>query len=248
METDSYIGSQTLALFVEKKKLFPATLFITFEGIDASGKSLQIKALYKKLHQMRYPVTLVRDPGGPPVSEKIRSILLDQQHHSMIPLTELFLYEAARSQLISETINPALERGDIVLSDRFIDSTVAYQGYGRLLSDKLVQQANRWSCGTTYPDRTYILDIPWEESMRRRRALSKKADRMEKEQVAFFHRVQEGYKTIAKKEPQRVLLLDGTKNIKCLEQEILKDVLIIIEKQTNKKTNHLLARINHEKK
>ncbi len=229
METDSYLGNKTLNISTDKKTTFRTGLFITFEGIDASGKSLQVKALNNRLHQMGYPVTLVRDPGGPPISEKIRAILLDQNHHSMIPLTELFLYEAARSQLISEIINPALKRGKIVLSDRFTDSTIAYQGYGRSLSNRLIQHANQWACGNTVPDRTYILDIPWKESMRRRNHLSKKADRMEREQVAFYQKVQKGYHEIAQKEPQRALLLDGTKNVKCLEQEIINDVLILIE-------------------
>ncbi|MBN2029118.1 dTMP kinase [bacterium] len=230
METDSYLGNKRLNIFtLHQKKPFHTGLFITFEGIDASGKSLQIKALYKKLCGLGYSVTLVRDPGGPLVSEKIRAILLDQKLHSMIPLTELFLYEAARSQLVSETINPSLKRGEIVLSDRFIDSTVAYQGYGRSLSNRIIQHANQWACGKTFPDRTYILDIPWKESMLRRNHLSKKADRMEKEQVDFYHKVQKGYYEIAQKDPQRVLLLDGTKNVKHLEQEIINDVLILIE-------------------
>ncbi len=225
---------ETLRISENKKKI-PNKLFITFEGMDASGKSLQIKSLGKKLRQMGYPVTLVRDPGGPPVSEKIRNILLNQRYQSIVPITELFLYEAARSQLITEIIKPALKRGEIVLSDRFTDSTTAYQGYGRLLSKTFIENINQWACDNTFPDRTYILDIPWEESIRRRSYLSKKADRMEKEEVDFFNKVQEGYKTIAKKEHQRVLLLDGTKNIRCLEQEILNDVLIIIG---NMQTNH----------
>ncbi len=235
METDSYLGNKRLNITTVKNKPFPGGLFITFEGIDTAGKSLQIKTLNKKLLQLGYPVTLVRDPGGTPVSEKIRSILLDQKHHSMIPLTELFLYEAARSQLISEIIDPALKRGEIVLSDRFIDSTVAYQGYGRSLSNRLIEYANQWACGNTFPHRTYILDIPWKESIRRRNHLSKKADRMEKEQVAFFRKVQKGYQEIAQKDPHRVIILDGTKNIKYLEQEIINDVLILLE---NMQTDH----------
>ncbi|MCJ7811784.1 dTMP kinase [bacterium] len=235
MEADSHIRRKTLRISENKKKQIPNKLFITFEGMDASGKSIQIKALGKKLRQMGYSITLVRDPGGPTVSEKIRNILLDQRYNSMTPLTELFLYEAARSQLISEIIKPALKRGEIVLSDRFTDSTTAYQGYGRLLSKTLIESINQWACNNTFPDRTYILDIPWEESIHRRSHLVKKADRMEKEEVDFFHKVQQGYKTIAKKEPQRILLLDGTKNARYLEQEILNDVLLIIG---NMQTNH----------
>lgn len=216
---------------MENKKVNPQNgLFISFEGIDGSGKTLQAETLIKKLRDIGYLVTLVRDPGGTSVSEQIREILLDRNHYTMTPVTELLLYEAARSQLVAEIILPTLEKGQIVLSDRFTDSTVAYQGYGRSLSLSLVEDANRWACRETFPHRTYILDIPWEESLRRRSTFFGKADRMENEQTAFYKRVREGYQKIAKEEPNRVRILDGTKTVKFLEQEIFQDVLSMIDR------------------
>jgi len=155
----------------------------------------------------------------------------------MTPVTELLLYEAARSQLVAEIIRPAVERGEIVISDRFSDSTVAYQQYGRLLPASLVRYLNQQACGEIVPQRTYILDIPWEESLRRRTKL-KTADRMENEQKNFYHRVRKGYLEIAREEPHRVQLMDGTKSVEILEQEILQDTLIIVEQLHIKKEQH----------
>ena len=179
-------------------------------------------------------MSLVRDPGSSFLSEKIRSILLDKRHRGMTPVTELLLYEAARSQLVAEIIHPAMERGEIVISDRFSDSTVAYQQYGRLLSPSLIQYLNQQVSGGIVPQRTYILDIPWEESLRRRTDL-KPVDRMENEEKNFYQRVREGYLEIAREEPQRVRLMDGTKSIEILEQEILQDTLTMIEQLQIKK-------------
>jgi len=168
----------------------------------------------------------------------------------MTPLTELFLYEAARSQLVSDIIRPALDRGEVVISDRFTDSTVAYQGSGRSIPPELIQNANRWACGETFPHRTYILDIPWEESIRRRSTSSEETDRLENEREHFFQKVREGYQTIANQEPRRVRLLDGTKPISFLEQEIIQDTLNIlahfrVEKDPHKKNEEVDT---HEKK
>lgn len=235
MEVDPNLRRLALTT-VDEKKLNPSIgIFITFEGIDGSGKSTQANALYNNLQLQGYTLTLTRDPGGPLLSEQIRNLLLDKQYHSMNPVAELLLYEAARSQLIVEIIHPALDRGEIVICDRFTDSTLAYQGYGRSIPVALVKDANRWVCGDTFPFRTYILDITWEEFLRRRSATLTETDRMEKEQQSFYQRVIEGYKTIAREKSHRVLLLDGTKSIKHLEQEILQDTLTIIEHVQAKK-------------
>jgi dTMP kinase len=202
--------------------------FISLEGIDGCGKSVQAEALYKKLKDRSIPVTLVRDPGGSSISEKIRSILLDQNHHTMAPVTELFLYEAARCQLMSEKIQPALERGEVVISDRFTDSTVAYQGYGRSIPISLIREANRWACSNRFPDRTYVLILSLEESIKRRLKNNIRDDRMENQQKAFFQKVQQGYEAIAHKEPKRILLLDGNQPVPTLTEEILNDVLRLI--------------------
>jgi dTMP kinase len=185
------------------------------------------------LKENQYPVQLIREPGGSQISEQIRAILLDNQNDNMHPTTELLLYESARAQLIDETIRPGLNRNEILISDRFMDSTLAYQGYGRLISLSTIQKINELVCGKIYPDRTYFLDISWEISLQRRSLLSKDGDRMEKEQMDFFNRVRNGYLQIMENEPDRVCLLDGSKSVTELEQEIFQDVMIVL-----KKTNH----------
>ncbi len=178
---------------------------------------------------MDYDVTLVRDPGSSSISEQIRNILLDHRHQHMAPVTELFLYESARTQLVFELIRPALDAGKIVISDRFIDSTIAYQGFGRSIPLTLIQNANQWACQETIPHRTYILDIPLAVSLQRRSQSPLEDDRIEKENELFFQNVREGYISIANQNPDRVCLLDGTKSITVLEQDILNDVLNTIE-------------------
>ena len=222
-----------------EEKMSPATkgTFISFEGIDGSGKTLQAESLSEKLRSLGYSVLHVRDPGGPSLSEKIRDIILDRLHYSMVPMTEFLLYEAARSQLVTEVIQPALNRGEIVISDRFTDSTVAYQGYGRSIRLNDIRVANQWVCGKTFPDRTYILDISWEESISRLSKSAGETDRMEKEKKTFFQKVREGYRTIASEEPERVRLLDGMKSVEFLEQEILKDAINIIDMISSKTEN-----------
>ena len=150
----------------------------------------------------------------------------------MSPMTELLLYEAARAQLVTEVIRPALERQKIVICDRFTDSTLAYQGYGRSLSIPQIHEANHWACGDTIPNRTYILDISWEESIKRLSKTSGESDRLEKEQESFYQKVRKGYHRIAADEPQRIRLLDGSKNMDFLKQEILKDAINIIERKS----------------
>ena len=198
--------------------------------LDGAGKSIQANSLFQKLEEKQYPVRLIREPGGPQISERIRAILLDNQNDNMHPITELLLYESARAQLVDETIRPGLNRNEILVSDRFTDSTLAYQGCGRLISLSAIQKINDLVCGNIHPDRTYFLDISWETSLQRRLQLSKNGDRMEKEQMDFFNRVRNGYLQIAKNEPARVCLLDGSKSIAELEQEIFQDVMILLKK------------------
>ncbi len=203
-------------------------LLITMEGIDGCGKSVQSASLTLRLKEAGYDVLAVRDPGGPEISEKIRSILLDRKHELMSHTTELFLYEAARAQLVSGLILPALHNGSIVVSDRFFDSTTAYQAYGRGISKKIVRYVNRYASQSVVPDRTFILDIPWDESIRRRGKMNSLSDRMESDIGFFFQKVIDGYHAIARSEPGRVRVLDGCLPIKKLEQEILQDVLSMI--------------------
>jgi dTMP kinase len=209
---------------------FPGT-FITFEGIDGSGKSLQAEKLKDALLERGLKVLRVRDPGGPEISEQIRNILLNIRNTGMSPITELLLYEAARAQLVHEQIRPALERGDMVVCDRFTDSTLAYQGYGRGLSINLIRKANEIGSQGVYPDHTFFLDIDRKESLRRRARDKKIADRMESNEQAFFDKIRSGYTILCAEEPDRVIRLNGTLPIEKLEQIILKDVLSIINRK-----------------
>jgi len=193
---------------------------ITFEGIDGSGKSVQAQRLYNNLKKHGLDPLLIREPGGTEVSEKIRDILLLSERGSVSPVTELMLYEAARAELVSRIISPALKDGRVVISDRFTDSTVAYQGFGRGLDIDLIEQINFFVCRQIKPHLTIILDITLEESLRRRNSISKKEDRIEKETSDFFKAVITGYKSIADSDAHRVVLFDGGFPVNKLEQMI----------------------------
>jgi len=204
---------------INKNKL-PAGMFISFEGIDGCGKSVQTEALRQRLLSAGYFVKIVREPGGTALSEKIRAILLDRSNIELVPRAELFLYEAARAQLMAEDILPALSRGEIIISDRFTDSTLAYQGHGRSLDKDFIKRANIFASKGRFPDCTFVLDITWEESIKRRNADKRTADRMEMEQKEFFLRVRQGYLALAKGEPQRICLVDGSLPIPEIEETI----------------------------
>ncbi len=159
------------------------------------------------------PCKVTREPGGCPISEKIRKILLNPNHHEMIPMTELLLYEAARAQHVTEVIKPFLKKGGVVLCDRFIDATIAYQGYGRRMDVQWIQHLNHISSQGIRPDITFLLDCPTdlglERAIRRNRALKReKEERFEREKIQFHRRMRKGYLVIAEKEPQRVRVID----------------------------------------
>jgi len=181
--------------------------------VEGSGKTTQIQRLKRYLTRKGFLCKVTREPGGTPISEKIRKILLDPDHRDLIPLSELFLYEAARAQHIHEVITPLLKRGVVVLCDRFSDATLAYQGYGRKLDQNLIRKLNRLASRGIKPDLTFLLDCPSDLGLKRalqRNQISKneKEGRFEKEKIQFHHRVRKGYLTIAKKEPKRVKLID----------------------------------------
>ena len=187
--------------------------FITFEGSEGSGKSTHIQRLVRRLHAAGAETLLTREPGGTALGEEIRHLLL---HHRaggiMSPETELLLFAAARAQLVREHIAPALQSGQVVVSDRFLDSTTVYQGAARRLSAEAVAALNRFAVGDCRPDLTFVLDVPVEVSQARVRIRSgEKADRIEREDSEFFRRVREGYIALAQAEPQRVALLDSTR-------------------------------------
>lgn len=197
-------------------------MFITFEGLDQSGKTTQANLLVDRLQKMGKEVLLIREPGGTELSERIRDILLDHKHFSMTQKAELFLFSAARAQLVSEVIRPALQKGVIVICDRFYDSTTAYQGYGRGIDLQEVKQVNVIAVGGTIPDLTLFLDIEVEEILRRRNAAGLSADRMESSGMQFYERVRKGYHAIAAEEQQRFYILNGALASEELHQQIWK--------------------------
>lgn len=181
--------------------------FISLEGVDGSGKSTQASLLVERLREQRREVVALREPGGTPISEKIRALLLDPENAEMADECELLLYEASRAQLVREVIEPALLRGAIVVCDRFYDSTHAYQHGGRGLSDALVSRANELGCCGLSPDVTLVLDIDPAAALAR--ATAQGADRLEAEGLAFQQRVRKDYLALAKADPARVRVIDA---------------------------------------
>jgi dTMP kinase len=185
-------------------------LFISFEGIEGCGKTTQAKLLARWLKGRGHQVIVTREPGGPPIAEKIRKVLLDSKNHHMSPLTELLLLQASRAQHLAQVIVPALKAGKIVICDRFADSSTAYQGYGRGMGLEMVNQLNRIAVDGCWPKLTLVFDLPVEQGFARAAGRKRALDRMEKQERAFHQKVRRGYKEIARQDPRRVKLLDGS--------------------------------------
>jgi dTMP kinase len=194
--------------------------FITFEGIEGSGKTTQIRLLADYLQNKGYEVLVSREPGGTPLGEKIRNLLLDPQYDFMDYRTEILLYAADRAQHVKEKIKPALGKGKIVISDRFADSNLAYQAAGRGLDYEMVYQINDWVIDSTWPDLTFILDIDIKEGLNRARAQSSEAegDRLEREADEFHQRVRDAYLKMAEKE--RFALVNAGESIENVQKNI----------------------------
>lgn len=200
--------------------------FFSLEGIDGSGKTTQLELLANALEAKGYKVVKFREPGGSIISEQIRSLLLDRTFKGkMDNTTELLLYNAARAQVISEVILPALQDGNIVLADRFAFSTLAYQGYGRNLSLKKVNELSAITCENCFPELTIILDIDAKQSKIRRNKRAGTPDRLEAEADSFFTKVQEGYRQIAKDYPDSVALFNALLPKEEIHEKILSAVL-----------------------
>lgn len=202
----------------------PRALFITFEGSEGCGKSTQVKRLVERLEATGASVLLTREPGGTPIGEKIRHLLqFAPEGVAMRPETEVLLFEASRSQLVREVIQPALDDGRIVIADRFFDSTTVYQGAARKLDAATVEQLNRFAVGDCQPDITFVLDVDVATArgrmLRRVRPVGA-PDRMEQEPVEFYERVCAAYRDLAAREPRRVRLIDGTASADEVEAEI----------------------------
>jgi dTMP kinase len=203
-------------------------VFITFEGSEGCGKSTQVKRLASRLEQAGLRVLITREPGGTAIGEKIRDLLqFAPESFAMTPETELLLFEASRSQLVRETIRPALEQGSVVISDRFLDSTTVYQGVARNLEPAVVGTLNDFAVGTDRPDLTIILDVDAATArgrMLRRVRPVQALDRMEQQPPEFYERVREGYRDLAQREPARIRLLDGSHSPDEVESEIWREV------------------------
>jgi len=196
-------------------------MFITFEGIDFCGKSTQVELLKKYFEQKGKSVQVIREPGGTEISEKIRDILLDKKNNKMFMETELLLFSASRAQLVREKINPFIQKGEIVISDRFHDSSTAYQGFGRGLSIESVLNVHKLAIGETIPDITFIIDIPVEVAVKRKSEKThQELDRIEVSSNDFFEKVRNGYLTLAKNE-KRFRVIDGTKSIEEIHRIII---------------------------
>ena len=184
-------------------------LFITFEGIDGCGKSTQTSLVKAWLENLGREVLLVREPGGTKIGEKIRTLLLDKENGTMAPMAELFLFEAARAQIVEETIKPALASGKVVICDRFFDSSVAYQGCARGLGAGMVKRLNMDATGGLAPDITFFLDISVEEAVRRRNTRGEAKDRIESAGDKFQEKVREGF-VLAASEDGRIVTIDAS--------------------------------------
>jgi len=201
------------------------SLFITFEGIEGCGKTTQIGHLTSFLKKARRPFLLTREPGGTGVGEKIREILLSSENAGLEPMAEFFLYVADRIQHYRQVILPALRQGKVVLCDRFADATTVYQGFGRGLDLAWIEEIHSRALENAKPDLTFLLDLPVEVGLKRAWKRLKKdqtgEDRFEKEALDFHRRIREGYLTLARKEPSRIIVLDGMKDEEILHGEII---------------------------
>ena len=202
---------------------------ITFEGIDGSGKSTQIHMLKNEFNIMGIECKTFREPGGTKLSEQIRAILLDKKNIELISMSESLLFAAARAQLTAEQIKPAIENGEFVICDRFTDSTIAYQGYGRGLDIKKLEEINYIATDGIIPDITFILDINPEIAATRME--HEEADRMETTGVNFFRRIRDGYRQIRKQNPNRYMKINGEQSPEKVFKEIKKIIMKKFEKE-----------------
>ncbi len=190
---------------------------ITFEGLDFSGKSVQANLLHGALKDRKLPVLILREPGGTEISEKIRSVLLDNANHKMSAMTEVLLYSAARAQMVRENILPNLEKGTVVICDRYFDSTTAYQGFGRRIDLDFIKKLNNFATEELVPDLTFLIDLDPKIALQRTKT---DLDRLEKEDSEFHQRVRKGYLEIARSNPDRFVVIDGTQSIEAIQDEI----------------------------
>ena len=193
-------------------------LFIVMEGPDGSGKTTQINLLKEYLEEAGYECLITREPGGTVIGEEVRQLILNPEHKEMSPVTEMLLYAASRAQLVHEVIGPALEEGKIVISDRFVDSSIVYQGIARKLGISTVSAVNAPGIGIYRPDGIFFIDLSEAEGLRRKKE-QKNLDRMEQEGIDFHHMVSEGYRKVLSGRPE-VMKIDGGRSIDTIQKKI----------------------------
>lgn len=204
--------------------------FITLEGSEGSGKSTNLALIHQQLQAAGLDVVLTREPGGTPLAERIRDLLLDHRNTAMHSDTELLLMFAARAQHINEVILPALERGQWVLCDRFTDATYAYQGAGRGIDEGRIAQLEQWVQGDLRPDLTFFLDLPVEIGLARAGERAE-LDRFEREQIDFFERVRQGYLAQAARHPQRYRLVDASQPLEQVQAQLAGQIATYLTEQ-----------------
>ena len=204
-------------------------LFIVMEGPDGSGKTTQINLLEQYLKEAGYECLITREPGGTVIGEEVRELILNPEYKEMSPVTEMLLYAASRAQLVHEVIGPALEAGRIVISDRFVDSSIVYQGIARNLGISTVAAVNAPGIGIYRPDGVFFIDLSEAEGIRRKKN-QKKLDRMEQESIDFHHLVSEGYRKVLAERPE-VIKIDGGKDIDVIQKKIRNHVDELLKKK-----------------
>ena len=204
-------------------------LFIVMEGPDGSGKTTQINLLKEYLEEAGYECLITREPGGTVIGEEIRQLILNPEHKEMSPVTEMLLYAASRAQLVHEVIGPALEEGKIVISDRFVDSSIVYQGIARNLGISTVAAVNAPGIGIYRPDGIFFIDLSEAEGLRRKKE-QKNLDRMEQEGIDFHHMVSEGYRKVLSGRPE-VMKIDGGRSIDTIQKKIRNHVDELLKKK-----------------
>ncbi len=207
------------------------SLFISFEGPDGSGKTTQARLLVEWLRQQGYPVVLTREPGGTDIGEQIRLVLHDPRNTEMDARTEILLYSASRAQLVAQCILPALEAGHIVVSDRYADSTLAYQGYGRGLDLEVLRAITAFATRGVLPDLTLYLDVIPEEGLRRRKAEGGEWNRLDAEAADFHRRVRAGYLELASSDPRRWVIIDAARPVEEVQAQIRKVVGAVLDQK-----------------
>lgn len=204
-------------------------LFIVMEGPDGSGKTTQINLLKEYLEEAGYECLITREPGGTVIGEEVRQLILNPEHKEMSPVTEMLLYAASRAQLVHEVIEPALEEGKIVISDRFVDSSIVYQGIARKLGISTVSAVNAPGIGIYRPDGIFFIDLSEAEGLRRKKE-QKNLDRMEQEGIDFHHMVSEGYRKVLSGRPE-VMKIDGGRSIDTIQKKIRNHVDELLKKK-----------------